>query len=208
MSDPPGTPRQSGMHPDLRIAIRRDGIVRAKRWRPPMQLCGPAGTAVDARGRAGVTLGDLTFVRDEPNVWDAEDRTPDEGPIREVIATLFSGDTETARDALTEWASLVGIGRLWLPGEVRDVQPAERGPMQSRCSDCHNRLVDNLPSFWNWVERHGHFPPTCPLCGGLLPQWRPVRAAQAAKPKLYAVAGDRNRPDDLPMSDRRQGGRP
>lgn len=153
------------MHPDLRAAIRRDGIVRAVPWGPHLELCGPTATLLETRDRAGVTLADLSIVRED-----------DDGPATELIVEFLTNG-ERGRDALLAWATSLGYRRVWLPAELHELHPEDHvdagfgGKARVRCTSCHGRLVDGTAGFWEWVRSLGYFPYICPLCGGDLPQW-------------------------------------
>lgn len=181
--------------PDLRVTIRRDGVVRAVRWCHSLEISGPSATLLDSRDRAGVTIADLTFVRAEPELGHGPEFDLDgllgcgpAGPVTEVVVDYLCGGGEDARAALVAWAGLVGIGRIWFPNAVEDVEPIPPGKVEVRCSGCRGRLVDGVASFWAFVRRNGHFPTSCPLCGADLPQWQPVRARAArARPALASL---------------------
>ena len=54
--------------PDFRVTVRRDGTVRLVDWGPWLAGGGPLHTLLDARGRAGVGIADLTVIRDNEDV--------------------------------------------------------------------------------------------------------------------------------------------
>ena len=149
--------------PDFRVTLRRDGVVRLVDWGPWLATGGPLHTLLDARGRAGVCIADLTVVRD------------DEGAAIELIVDLRCGDRPAHRSALAAWAATVGYQRLWMGGEVVELAPAPGGRAETRCSGCRVRLVDADVSFWDFVRRRGAFPSACCLCGADLPQWTLAR---------------------------------
>lgn len=158
------------MQPDLRVTIRRDGVVRAVTWGPHLRLCGPTATLLEARDRAGVTLADLRILRDE-----------EDGPATEVIVESLTGTVRPdAHRVLADWAALLGYRRVWLPGDVRTLDTVDHalagcgGKVQTHCTTCRGRLADGTPAFWRWVRTLGFFPCACPLCGGDLPQWSAV----------------------------------
>lgn len=158
------------MDPDLRITIRGDGVVRAVAWWPNLKVGGPCATFLDARDRAGVTIADVEILH------EAE-------LAEEAIVQFLCGDSTQARDRLAEWAAGVGMKRVWFPDEVRGLEPAAQGRVESRCPACRTRWIDGSEDLWGFVRAVGHFPLSCVLCGSDLPQWRPV-----------------DRPTRLPMS--------
>jgi len=144
--------------PDYRLTVRR-GAVRAIDWNPWLASGGPMAMLLDARGRAGVAIADLTVVR--------------EGDVAaEAVVAFLAGDTPAARAAITAWAGDVGYRRLWLPGAVLELPGPGEGRAETRCSGCAQRFADGAPGFWESVRTAGRFPAMCPLCGGDLPQWR------------------------------------
>jgi len=201
------------MPPDLRASIRRDGVVRAVRWAPYLDVCGPAATLLESRDRAGITIADLTFLHGETDVeadasyldelepWEQ----PEGQPISEVTVTFLCGGDATAREAILDWAALVGLSRVWFPDDVRDIEPAPQGKVQVRCSGCRGRLVDGFPSFWEFVRRNRFFPLSCPLCGADMPQWQPsgnteTRKSEQPQPPAHEAT-------DVQVSDHRTRGR-
>src|SRR4051812_36897135 len=143
--------------PDYRLTVRRD-VVRAIDWNPWLAGGGPLGMLLDARGRAGVAIADLTVVH--------------EGELAaEAIVRFLAGDTAAARGAIAAWAGDVGYRRLWLPGEVVELPGPAEGFAETRCSGCAIRMSDEGPAFWEHVRAVGRFPAGCPLCGADLPQW-------------------------------------
>ena len=145
--------------PDLRVTVRR-GRVRIIDWAPWLVTDGPMWTLVEARGRAGVAIADISVVRDE------------HVKAVEAVAAFLAGDTPDARHALTDWARDVGYRRLWLPDEVIELPGPTEGLAEVRCTGCGARLADGHPRFWAHVHASGRFPTACPLCGCDLPQWR------------------------------------
>lgn len=94
----------------------------------------------------------------------------------ELVATVPANAPRidrAARARLAEWAALVGYRRLWLPGEV--VELDEGAPVGRtatvRCPTCTSRWSDGSPRFWERVREMGHFPGYCCACGGVLPEW-------------------------------------
>ncbi len=159
--------------PDFRATIRPDGVVRLVDWHRGLVTWGPLASLLDARGRAGVTIADLTVERELDEEGDPS------GDAREVIVTFLTEPTPPAVRALKDWAALVGYERIWLPGDVSDLQPTGGGAVSTRCSGCRNPLSERHEDFWNHVRQWGHFPMSCPLCGADIPQWtsapRPAR---------------------------------
>ena len=155
--------------PDYRLTVRR-GAVRAIDWTPWLAESGPMAMLLDARGRAGVAIADLTVVRDA------------DGDVAvEAIVRFVAGEAPAARTAIATWAGDVGYRRLWLPGELVELDGPREGRAETRCSGCAQRFTDSAPGFWAAVRAAGRFPSMCPLCGGDLPQWRvsPVRTPAA-----------------------------
>lgn len=155
--------------PDFRATIRRDGVVRLVDWGPWLAMGGPLHTLLDARGRVGVCIADLTVVRDE-----------DDAAI-ELIVDVRCGDRPEHRAALAAWAESVGYRRLWLDGEVLELESAPGGRAETRCSGCQVRLVDADVSLWEFVRQRGAFPNVCCLCGADLPQWTVPRQTSRAE---------------------------
>jgi len=149
--------------PDFRATVRRDGAVRLVDWGPWLASGGPLYTMLDARGRAGIGIADLTVVRDDDEI------------AIEVIVDFRCGGTPEHREALRDWAARVGYRRVWFDGEITDLDPAPGGSAQTRCTGCRARLVDADTSFWEFVRHRGAFPTSCVLCGSDLPQWTPAR---------------------------------
>ena len=155
-------------HPDFRATVRRDASIRIVDWAPWLAKSGPLNTLLDARGRAGVGIADLTVIRDEDHV------------ALEVVVTFRCGDAPEHRQTLTDWAARVGYRRVWFDGEVSELDPVPGGQAQTRCTGCRTRLVDADASFWGFVRHRGVFPTACMLCGSDLPQWTPVRQTKQA----------------------------
>lgn len=148
--------------PDFRATARRSGGLRIVQWRPWLATSGPLHTLFPARGRAGVTIADLTVLRD------------DEGHASEVVVDFLSGGASAHRGALCDWAAYAGYRRLWFEDDVVDLEPRPGGTAQTRCTGCGLRLVDGKDQFWQYVRRRGVFPTGCPLCGSDLAQWSPA----------------------------------
>lgn len=128
-----------------------------------MAAGGPLYTLLEARGRAGVAIADLTVIRDDDLV------------AVEVIVDFRCGGEAEHREALRDWAGRVGYRRVWFDGQIVDLDPSPGGPAQTRCTGCRARLADAGRPFWDFVRHHGAFPTACVLCGSDLPQWTPVR---------------------------------
>ncbi len=183
------------MPPDLRATVRRDRIVRAVHWGPHLKIRGPLATLLDARGRAGVTVVDLTHLHegDDPTVemtaaeefeafisetgdeeYSIEDDTLK--PITDLIVEVVCLGSQEGLDAIVEWAELAGYKRVWLPGKLveLDPDPAPQGQLHTRCTGCRGRLVEAAESLTSFSRVYGFFPLVCPLCGCDMPQWTPV----------------------------------
>jgi hypothetical protein len=156
-------------HPDFRAMVRRDGTIRLANWGPWLAAGGPLHTLLDARGRAGVAIADITVVRDEDLV-----------AVEAIVAFRCGGGDPAQRQALRDWAARVDYRRMWFDGEIADLDPSPGGAAQTRCTGCRQRLIDADASFWDFVRRRGAFPTTCMLCGSDLPQWTP--APQTGRP--------------------------
>lgn len=155
--------------PDFRVTLRRDGVVRLVDWGPWLASGGPLHTLLDARGRAGMCIADLTIIRD------------DDGAAGELIVEPRCGDLGPHRARLAAWAATVGYRRLWMDGEVLELAPTPGGRAETRCSSCRGRLVDADVSFWDFVRVRGAFPSACCLCGADLPQWTVARQTPVAE---------------------------
>jgi hypothetical protein len=152
---------ETPLPPDFRATVTRRGVMLLP-WSPWLATGGPLGSLVRARGSRGVTLADVSVVRDD-----------DDGVAREAIVDVIAGGGGAAREALIRWASSAGYERVWLPGEVVDTDPQRfvGGVAQTRCRNCGGSFADRRPEFWLSVRRDGHFPSACPICGGDLAQW-------------------------------------
>lgn len=167
--------------PDFRATVLPRGAIRLVDWGPWLASGGPLYTLLDARGRAGVAIADLTIVRD------------DAGVAAELVVDFCCGESLAARRALARWAAHVGYRRVWFDGEILELEPAPGGYAYTRCTGCAARLVDRGSAFWEYVRFRGAFPTACVLCGADLPQWkRPRRrAAGTAGPRSgQASPGD------------------
>lgn len=160
------------MDPDFRATIRRDGLVRLVAWHPGLATWGPLTASLEARGRAGVTIADITIEHEQD--LDSEDDSDE--VVGEAFVTYITAPTRIADAALTEWAELVGYRDLWLPGGIHRLHSAAGGQVMTRCTGCRARHSDAHPEFWAMIRRCGYFPLYCPLCGADLPQWTAVRA--------------------------------
>jgi hypothetical protein len=154
--------------PAYRLTIRRNGQIRATPWAPWMANHGPMYVLLEQRGRRGVTLADLTVLRD------------DAGIASEVIVEFLSEGAPDHRPRLLEWAAFVGYRRVWFPEEVVDVEPVPGGQAETRCACCGARIVDETPALWQYVRGRGAFPTACIICGAELPQWWPVSRRDAS----------------------------
>lgn len=100
----------------------------------------------------------------------------------EVAITPLPGSelTAEARCRVEEWAAAVGYRRLWFPDALVTLDPAgvPLGSACTRCSTCRTRFVDGTTDFWAMVRGQHLFPPTCPVCWGILPQWTPAPGAR------------------------------
>jgi len=161
--------------PDFRATVKRDGTVRLVPWGPWLAIGGPAYTLVEARGRAGFAIADLTVIRDEQDC------------AAELIVEFRGGGEPAHTDAVTAWARQVGYRRIWFDGTVTDLEPDPGGQAETRCTGCRVHFIDGSHSFWEYARHTGAFPYVCQLCGCDLPQWtsprknesvrRPARAA-------------------------------
>src|SRR3954454_13458678 len=98
--------------PDFRVTVRRDGVVRLVDWGPWLAAGGPLHTLLDARGRAGVGIADLTVIRDDDDI------------AIEVIVDFRCGGTIEHREALSDWAGRIGYRRAWFDGEIAELDPS------------------------------------------------------------------------------------
>ena len=146
--------------PDFRATVCRDGSVRLVDWGPWLTAGGPLFTLLAARGRAGFGIADLTVIRDA------------DGIAHELVAEFRAGGGRAHRKGLCAWASAVGYRRVWLRGELAELEPEPGGTAETRCTGCRARFVEAGPRFWDVVRRRGAFPTVCVLCGSDLPQWK------------------------------------
>ena len=147
--------------PDYRATIT-GGALTLHAWQPWLARNGPMGALLRARSGDGVTLADLTIVRDE------------EGAARELVVEFVGEDAPpgAAERAVVRWAGCVGYRRVWLPDRIVE-PPSERVGLRASttCSACGAHWRDGTPEFWLHTRDAGLFPGSCPLCGGTMPQW-------------------------------------
>lgn len=157
--------------PDFRGTVKRSGHIRIVEWGPWLTTSGPLHTLFPMRGRAGLTIADLTILRD------------DSGNAIEVVVDFLCEGESRHREVLCDWASYAGYQRMWFNDEVVDLEPNPGGRAQTRCSGCGVRLVDGKDQFWGYVRKRGVFPTGCPLCGSDLQQWSPVTDRTLSLPR-------------------------
>ena len=149
--------------PTYRATIRR-GRVAITSWAPWLAQGGAWNHMLDARGRAGVALADLTLLG--------------EGDSEIVVRYLSEGRArEEADEALRQWAEDLGYTRLWLPSGIVELRgDAPIGcRAEVRCPTCGSRWHDSTPDFWEMVRGMGSYPKWCLVCGWELPQWEVSR---------------------------------
>lgn len=182
------------MDPDFRATIRRDGLVRLVPWHPGLATWGPLTASLEARGRAGVTIADI-IIEHEQDIHSDDDA---DEVVSEAFVTYITAPTRLADKALTDWATLIGYRRLWLPGGINRLRSAVGGgQVTTRCTGCHARHTDAHLDFWAMIRRCGYFPVYCPLCGADLPQWTAVRTPRRTHLPRPAVAVANVDPDSL-----------
>lgn len=98
-----------------------------------------------------------------------------EAGSREVIVCGPASEPlpEQARAALIDWASSVGLARIWLPDQVIDL-PDEVAADQLAVVSCPTCLTEfrcGGMTFWKGVRQYAIFPTGCRVCGATLPQW-------------------------------------
>lgn len=171
--------------PNFRATIRRGELTFAD-WSPVLMNGGPTGELFARRHRAGVTLADITLTQDVVGRNEA------------IVDILSDGDLEKAEMTLIEWARATGHRRIWLPARVveldGDAEPL--GVARVRCRSCRAEWYDGRPQFWQMVNEWGHFPGTCMVCGGQLPQWS-VSPSDSSEPRRRATESRRS-PSDCP----------
>lgn len=172
----------SGELPSHRAILTRSDLTIV-RWWPNLLHPGPCGEPLDRVVRKGIAVADLV-------VLDDGDPPPEELIVRFLVP---GSGTPEARDRLADWAELVGYRRVWLPDELRALDPAARPvtTVATRCRTCSATWRDGSPDFWAMVRNRRLFPDRCRVCGSTLPQWRPVARSQEA---ASAAAGDVARP--------------
>lgn len=145
--------------PDFRATVV-DGEVTLARWRAGLLGQGVLGDVVAARARDGISVADLSIMP-----------TSDGSDVS--VSFLAVADETAARQALTTWAGCAGHRRVWFQDEVVDARPPlALGAAVVRCPTCESRWLEEDSRFWALVLRRGTFPTSCPVCGGMLPQWR------------------------------------
>jgi len=156
--------------PDYRATIS-DGQMNIVRWAPRLMRCwGPASAHFRSRAEEGVSIADLTVLRNS------------EAPYEVIVKFLAGGESPDAREAIVKWATTLGYGRVWLPGDVVELEDRVMESAVSASVDCHAcnaRWEDGDPDFWLCVRNLGNFPLYCPLCGADLPQWQ-IASQEAA----------------------------
>ena len=164
--------------PTFRVTIAGPRLTLI-RWFPSLipRNC-PAGNLFRPREQAGVTIADLTVEQAEAG--------------RELSVTyLVDGGGVAAERLLIRWAGLVGYTRVWLPDRVVEpATPTALGRARVECPSCGADWEDSSAEFWAQVHSDGHFPNSCPLCAGDLPQWWlvPARAKRRRGPARGASA--------------------
>lgn len=171
--------------PDFRATVRRSGSVRLVDWTPWLTTSGPLHTLFPSRGRAGVTIADLTVLRDEA------------GNASEMVVDFLCEGDAAHREVLRNWAAFAGYRRIWFDNEIVDLAPNPGECAQTQCSGCGVRLVDGKDQFWQYVRQRGVFPTSCPLCGSDLAQWSPVTAPAARKRRVGHAGGPGRRRDAI-----------
>ena len=151
-------------------AVVRDGRVTLNPWSPSLVSGGPGRALLGGLPARGVAVADLCS------------ELRDDGREELIIRWLPDGAASgPARDALLDWAELVGYRRVWLPDEVVDLAGATTrlGRVATTCPTCGSRWDDESAEFWAMVLAQGHFPGQCPICNGSLPEWLPARRDSA-----------------------------
>lgn len=148
--------------PMFRATIRT-GRVMLTHWAGWLASGGMWNGMLEARGRAGVAIADLTVAGGG------------EGEL--MVRYLSEGRSRAdADEALCEWGTHLGYERIWFPDYVVDLE--DEGETSSRaevrCPVCGSRWHDSTPEFWEMVRNAGTFPKWCVICGWELPQWKVV----------------------------------
>lgn len=111
--------------------------------------------------------GDGTSVAD---LWVSESPSG-----REIIVRWLSEpeDPGCCPRPLRDWAACLGYRRLWPPeGAPLELDRADAPTAAPvRCDWCRWRPRTPELDHWQRMQSIGYFPPTCPRCGGQLPQW-------------------------------------
>ena len=156
----------NGLPPRYRATITDHRITLAP-WTPCLARGGtPSYPQAVERGKAGVTLADLTRLDGSPGA-----------PELLVSFVAPSRNESDAKQVLAAWARATGYIRIWFDDEVRNIDPADGLAFAFvECPTCRAEWMDGTADFWLGVYRHGCFPRTCPACGCLLPQWSVRRA--------------------------------
>jgi len=168
----PDDPPVDRPEPSYRATIR-GGKLMLTGWAPWLISGGPVGHLLPARGRAGVTIADLT-------IHGADE---DELSVRFFVR---AEPTEAADEILIGWARQVGYRRLWLPDRLvtleRDPEIITRAKV--RCGVCRAKWSDASPEFWLVVHQARAFPRFCPACGCEMPQWTTEPTRNPGSPAL------------------------
>ena len=171
----PFAPAEAPPTPVCRATIVGTTIT-LNQWSPSLMSGGPSRAVLRTVATDGTCLVDLAF------------ETDDDG--RSLIVTAVPGhDLDTdQRHAIIEWATATGYRRVWFDDDVIEIDLAavEPGtPAACDCPTCHARWDDDSHTFWTAVRSRGHFPGSCPACGGSLPEWDVALApASATDPAL------------------------
>jgi hypothetical protein len=146
-------------------AVIRNGTITLNPWSPELMSGGPQRTVLAPLARRGVALADLSS--------DVREDGTEELRVAWVPAGASGG---AAADVLIAWAEQVGYRRVWLPDRVVDLtgRLSTGGRAAVTCPTCRLSWEDESPEFWTFVRCSGHFPATCPVCNGSLPEWRVV----------------------------------
>jgi hypothetical protein len=158
--------------PEYRATVTRLGLTIVQ-WDPRLMAASdPCSAVLRACARAGVSLADLTVIRDVGL------------PLDVIVSFLCGGQRAHARESLVCWARLLGYGRVWFPDGIVDVTKTRLlagGVAQTRCTTCRTRWEESAPEFWLLVRSWGIFPTACRLCGADLPQWQVLDAVNESR---------------------------